>query len=813
QQIASEIRGKKLSIDEDFVGELDQDGGFETFRKRNFGRFTLAKRDSQTLENREGYLSVDQFYTDMQGEYGKSFFPDVSNEGEQVEILAQMMDAGRPIEVNPFNQYMGEATESLANRIVMDAMSGVLRQTEPTTADKQRARTQALRDQIQQLKAENKLEQREAASLYQTIYDLSLALDRAESRYESLRQEADYRAAQVRAEGTARATEIKIAERERAARQVSALKEHYKEISQRAKERREESVGVSKYRKQVEKKAKALYELLMTNSNDKHVPQALKGPLGEFLETLDFSSKRKLAGGAETQRDAKMGARLQRLQQMLAGQQRNINGEGAEEIDLGGYIDVSTDVLDYLRDMAAKITEAMDAGRDFTINQMDATDLKGLSKLLTNLTSAIKNMNNFMANARYESVREAASEDIDSMNALGRATELGNSGVSRFTMWENGVPYYVFRRYGKGGRSIFEGFTKGWERMAFNAQEIIDFTEKTYDDKEVRAWKNEQHEFELSDGSKIRMTTGQIMELSMLLGREQAVKHISKGGIRIGDIQTKKGKISDTTHYHLTMEDIATVVGTLTERQRAVAKALQHFMAVRGAEWGNEVSMRRFGYNFYEEGEGYYPIRTDSNDRAMADTDMQQNSMFRLLNLSSSKSLNPKASNALIVGDIFDTFADHMSDMAKLNGMGLPILDAIKWFNYKERINREDGTYDTRTLQGAMEQAFGGQAQHYFRTLMKDINGLTETGDRGMGIGGMFLSNYKAAAVGANLRVALLQPTSYVRALTVLKPQYLAKAFTRRNGYEEAMKYSGSAVWKSLGYYDTDISKGMRGQI
>ena len=37
----------------------------------------------------------------------------------------------------------------------------------------------------------------------------------------------------------------------------------------------------------------------------------------------------------------------------------------------------------------------------------------------------------------------------------------------------------------------------------------------------------------------------------------------------------------------------------------------------------------------------------------MADTDAQMNSMFRLLNLSSSKSLNPHASNALIVGDIF----------------------------------------------------------------------------------------------------------------------------------------------------------------
>lgn len=813
QQIAAQIKGRKLSIDEDFLGELDRDGGFETFRKRNFGRFTLAKRESRTREGRDGYLSVDQFYTDMQGEYGKSFFPDVSNEGEQAEILEQMLDAGRPIEVNPFEQYMGEATESLANRIVMDAMSGVLRPNEPTTTDKQRARTQALREQILQLRDENKLERREAGRLYQTIYDLSLALDKSESKYESLRQAADYRTAQVRAEGRARATEIKASERERAARQVAALKEHYREVSQRAKERREESAGVSKYRRQVDKKAKALYELLMTNSNDKHVPQALKEPLAEFLEALDFSSKRKLAGGAETQNDAKMGAKLLKLQQLLDGQQRSIEGENAPKDDLGGYIDVAPDVLDYLREMAERITAAMDTGRDYTINQMDAADLKGLSKLLSNLTAAIKNMNSFMANARYESVREAASADIDGMEELGTVSERGGNKISKFTMWDNGVPYYVFKRFGKGGQSIFEGFTKGWEKMAFNAQEIISFTEKTYTDKEVREWKHEQHEIELSDGSKIVITTGQIMELSQLLGREQAVKHISKGGIRIGNIKTKKGERADAAAYHLTAEDIAHIVGLLTERQQVVAKELQHFMAERGAEWGNEVSMRRFGYKFYEEGEGYYPIRTDGRDRPMADTDAQQNSMFRLLNLSSSKSLNPKAGNALIVGDIFDTFADHMSDMAKLNGMGLPVLDAIKWFSYKEKISKPDGTFDTRSTQLAMSGAYGDRALHYFRTLMKDINGMTETGDRGADFTSRLLSNAKAASVGANLRVAFLQPTSYVRAQTVLKPQYMVKAFSMKNGYEEAMKYSGSAVWKSLGYYDTDISKSMRGQI
>ena len=76
------------------------------------------------------------------------------------------------------------------------------------------------------------------------------------------------------------------------------------------------------------------------------------------------------------------------------------------------------------------------------------------------------------------------------------------------------------------------------------------------------------------------------------------------------------------------------------------------------------------------------------------------------------------------------------------------------------------------------------------------------------------LTRYKIAAVAANIRVALLQPTSYVRAQYIIKKRHLLNAFVfKKNGYNEAMKYSGTAVWKSLGYYDTDIARSMRTQI
>ena len=814
-EIVSSIRGKKLTIDDAFLGELDQAGGFEAFRRRNFGKFTLAKRSGSYDASQ--YMSVSQFYTDLQNNYGKSYFPDAANEGEEIIRIADAFDLARPMEVNPFEQYMGEAVEDLANRIAMDTMGGVLRAEPVKYADveyrKEKSRNEELNERIKQLEAENALTHEEAGRLWNQVSDLTTKLDLAETQYAALQKSAEARLEQVRAEGRERETEIKAREREKAARDMKALKEYYRRKAKSQKEMRENAARSTKYRAEIERKARKLRDMLLTNSDKLHVPEVLKAPLADFLAGIDMSSKSLLNYDIATQKDQKFHASFGRLLQALSGQQEYFSGTGEVQADMGGYIDISNDNMEFLRRMTEVVAGWMETGETYTINRMNTQQLKDLSNLLSNLTEAIRNLNYFMANARYETVGEAAKGDITRMEELGRASEAENSALYTAAAWENGTPYYVFKRLGEGARAIFDGLTRGWEKMAFNVQEVIRFTEGLYSTKEVNEWKSAQHEITLEDGHKITMTTAQIMELSMLLEREQALKHIEHGGIRVGDIKTRKGRKHDTRHYHLTAGDISKITGLLTERQRFVAKALRNYMASKGSEWGNEISLRRFGYKFYTEGEGYYPIKTDANDRPMADTDAQVNSMFRLLNLSSSKTLNPRASNALIVGDIFETFSDHMADMAKLNGLGLPLLDAIKYFNYKERVDRGDGTYDTVTVQGAMEQAFGSAAQRYYRTLIKDINGVTENGDRGTAIYNKFMSNYKAAAVAANLRVAFLQPTSYVRASFLIKPQYLAGVLPSKAAYAEARKWSGTVNWKEIGGVDTNLARGMRDQI
>ena len=802
QKLASDIKGRKFVLPEEDRGDLDIEGGYDRFRKKNFGRFMLVN---------EGGTPVSTAYAELQNAYGTSLLPDVRNQGDMIRIMADVFDLADPDEINPFSNAMAQAAAEFTNDIIYEVLGEELRQKAPTFADKAKAKQDALKAENKELSKELKAETREAN---REKTRLEKALDKTERQLARVKAEKDAKIAELKEKGTARVQQARAKEKAAKWAKVKEVRDLYRERERTAAEKRKESAGISKYRKQVIEKAGKLYELVTVNSDKKHVPKVLRGPLAEFLESINFDSKQKLSGGENTQADDKFGTKLQRLHNILSKQQEFLDGDGTKGVDLGGYVDISQESLEYLRIMSEGVTEALDTGREFTINTMTAEELKGLSRFLTGLTRAISNMNTFLANEAFKDIGDVAGSDMRHMQKLGSAKSGVNRGVSKLLNWKNATPYYAMQRFGEGGKSIFRSLVKGWGKMAMNVKTIEEFTDKTYTRKEVNSWKNDVHEFTLSDGNKIKMTTAQIMELSMLLEREQAVKHIDHGGIRIGDISTNKDEVNDTKHYHLSSEDILNIIGKLSDRQMQVANELRTFMAEYGAELGNEVSMARFGYEFYDEGPKYYPIKTDSNDRALSDKDENKNSsMFRLLNLSASKSLKPNASNALVVGDIFDTFADHMADMAKLNGLGLPVLDAIKWFNYKERTDLGDGQYDVEGMMAAMEEAFGKEAPKYIRTLIKDINGVHESGERGGDFWGKLSSNYKVSAVAANLRVALLQPTAYVRSSFILKPQYLAGAFGMKNGYQEALKHSGTAQWKSMGYYDTNISRNMREQI
>ncbi len=775
QQLYGYLKDNKLRVTDDTFNDLP-----EGWVRQHRGRIKLS----------EDGLDVDTAWGELQEKFGEGMFPsDITAQADMLMHIADTIEAMKPTYGNPFAGYMGEMREAVAQDILDTVLSDEIRQTAMTAADRAQARL-----------------------------DKRIAQDTA--RYNALRDEKNARIEQVYQEGVARRQEAVAKEKAAKWAKVAETKQYYQNMAQQAAERRRESADIKKYRDRVAATAEQLSDWLLKNSDKEHVPEALKQVVGEFLSTIDFSSKSRLQGGENTYNDRKFLQRLDKLEQMLRNQRDYLNSadnENAREDTLDMYLDLPAEILDELRDIRSEVTRLTTRDGGYTINQMPAGELRRLDAVLTAISHSIRKANTLFSNAQYNSVQQVAQTTIVEMDKLGAQTK-ETTGAGRFFQWDNATPYYAFKKLGAGARSIFKGLMQGWDKMAFNSKEIIDFTNKLYTAKEAREWQEKVHNVRIGNNT-VQITTAQLMSLHCLVKRTQAMQHIMGGGFKVSVIKQSgigKDNIAQTKQYKPTLEELAMLDGLLTNRQRKVADELQKFMVDVCGEWGNEVSMKRFGYRAFGE-ENYFPIVSDANVLKAVDPEAKANDMFRLLNMSATKSLNVKANNALVVSDIFEVFTNHSADMAKYNALALPLLDAIKWYNYKESTKTASGRVFTNTVQLSLETAYGNAAKAYITKFIKDLNGVREGGkSQSDKRAKRMVSRYKAAAVGANIRVAIQQPTAYVRAAMAIDPKYLAAAL-KPGGHKastaEMEKYSGIATWKGLGFVSTDIGRSMRSQI
>lgn len=760
---------------------------------------------------------------------------------------------------------------------------------------------------------------------------------------------------------------------------------------------------VRMYADKIEDKAKNLRKMLLENSDKYHIPDAFKTPVASFLSLLDFSSERVLAGGDPTKHDQELQQKFEEVRELL----ESIANENSDEFLQG--LDLPPDAVDAFVELAKEVAQMAIEGQKggaMVLRRMSSEQLKTLNTTLYAMTRAVRQANELFATERFRHVSEL------SLDAIGAWEEYASKGkrskVSDFLTWENLTPYYAFRRLGKAGEALFNGFRKGQSDFAFLAREVMDFTEKLYTKDEVRAWSRQVHTFKSEQG-EFYMTTAQIMTLYELWKDKDAKQHLLGGGVRIEDIAlgAKKKYTNDANGTTLNELLVDEILSKLTVRQKAVADGLQKFMAERCAEWGNEISYKRWGIKLFGL-DYYFPIESDRNTVASdVSQKAKENGLFTLLHKSFTKKRVFRANNRIMIRSAFDVFASHSTEMAKYKSFALPLLDMQKFINFKEIVTREqtaveaykeaitnwdgndnggyfalgdtsdalarigvtknkiyfdqskakkamvdhpevtkkvlqgipellqrpiviaesyddtvliygelydekgnpvmvalrmdcnsranDGTtvnkirsvgvrmksfdkylaeqnilyldenkkrtdtwfqalgrstpfggnkygsirsiphsnqnvnallsieekkdtsYTTKEVRASMEKAFGTAAYQYIEQFLIDLNGSIGGRSAAESVLQRGITAHKIAAVGANLRVALLQPTAYVRALNVLEPKYFfggLKAVGHLPSCIRKMeKYSGIALWKSLGYRDANIGAPLQTKI
>lgn len=608
-------------------------------------------------------------------------------------------------------------------------------------------------------------------------------------------------------------------------------KEHDDEILKRWRDRRNNAVAIKKYRQRIQKDVNTITDWALKPSGKdilKHIPDALKETVIPFVTSIDFTSKRQLDGGKATQADKAFVERLENLRSILTP---NVDTE-----QLYSEYDLPPNFLKKL-DSFIKAAQSLTGSNDGTylINKMTSEELKNLADIVSNLKVLIANVNKFHANAMFQHVHEAGDNTISTLAAM-KSDSGKNSGMKNFLFWEQIRPAYAFERFGEGGKAIYDGLRRGQAQLAFNANKIIEFADKAYSESEVKKWGKEVQEIELEDGSTIQLTTAAMMSFYELSKRKKALQHMLGGGIRAASFKQKGKTVSDEGHL-ITLSDVDRIIGALTPRQKEVADQMQKFMEEVGGAWGNHVSMKRFGEKLFGE-EHYFPINSDGRHLQATADEKGGAGLYSLLNMGFTKQLTEGAKNRIILYNIFDVFANHMASMAQYHAMALPVLDAVKWFNYQQkgevqeqvngktvvRMEVEDSVRDQLArVFGSFEETRIGSgkksfAEKFILNILRGYNGTEAQGSPMDSIGLKSLHTYNRAQVAYNLRVVIQQPLAVTRAAmlidyaSIIRGMKLNPAAVKKN-IQEMQRYSGIAAWKALGFYDVNISRGLTSLI
>lgn len=875
--ILKAIRDEKIIVSEGMINELQSI--YDTHWNRAFfGKINVSKGDKS---------NIDEVYARLQADY-PSVFPDAVSDGD---MLPNILDAYNRLKDAMYieqNFNVHESAMDIAREIYVQAWN--LAPTR-TVADKYSEKIKALKtehnrsmSELKQTYEDRAEKQKLADDMYygrrmqeisrekdvekdEAVERQSLLDDMYYNRRMHIRHKNDVAAkrkavSKARIEATDKQKllddmyygrellEMRKNKKDAVAKQKQADNERYSKIIDNIRKRDEMALDLAKkkgkekldkYKENALRKTRLqritanvldLSRKLLKNSKDEHIPEIMKPIIVELVQALDFSSKRMLDKGIPTQKDISLYKALEQVKQMMLDATRGVEGMH----DFAGHgLD---DKIEALVSAAFNTMRAF-GDNEFVLTNLSLESLTTLDEVVRFIKYVVNTVNKFYVAKHSQGVANLSKESVSEMRELGDGKKFiskknpkkksGVGYVVELLNWKNINPYYAFKRFGEGGRKIFEALQDGWDKFAFNVNQILEFAKNAYTDNEVKEWSEKVETFEITEPVteeekadpdykpkkiKVRMTVAQIMSLYCLNKREQARGHLLGGGMRVADFVDGKKAVSQTDAVILTDKTIAEIIGRLDKRQIEVADKLQKFLSEDCAKWGNEVSMLRFGYNAFGE-LNYFPIQSDENNVEVNDATDNQNSLFRLLNMSFSKSLTDNANNAIVISNIFDVFAQHSSDMAKYNALALPVLDAFRWYNYVEKQQKgeiEGNTpHKTMSVKEAMEKAFGNDAKEYFTTFLRDING-TQNVSRDT-LGNFFFKNAKIASVGLNLRVVLLQPTSYFRASAVIDGKYLSRALMHKPKMADAIKHCGIALWKSLGYYDTNVQRSVEEQI
>lgn len=736
---------------------------FIEWRKQYKGKLKIAV----------GPTNIDQQMMDLAQQYPELFeeYLDVYPV-DQLMRIAEVADAISTVsQTNPYERNMAEAVNEIGNEVLLRVMD--LPSAAPTFADKQA----------------------------KAVQDARLAGQMAQGREDAVVQRRE----RERLERRLAATGRRLDEVRR------ARDEQLREIVERNKEgraKRKESNATKELRAKILRHTRKLSEKLLRPTDKQHIPDEFRKTVAAALEAINLESAYDYdpATMRITSNNAEIGDRVEKGTGRAANRTKafltlkeQYAKIGKEESEL--VVDPDLLGVDNVKGLFDQVLEMS----DIPINTMNSEQLGIIWKVVKSLEHAVSTAGKTLADTRWADIHAAAREFYDQNYKKSGKRYLG---AKRETL-NLQDPVTFFHNFGDAGMELFHLLRKAQDIQRLMREDIKNRFAKIVSGKNAYQWEKNAHEFTTERGAKLVLTEAQIMDLYLLSQRKQAEGHLMVGGVTQPEVKSK-GVKRDGGLIKLTNGDLETIFSKLSEEQITVAKSLQELTSTVLSKYGNDASMKVYGYRKFL-GTDYWPIRVAGEDlktQPGASADVVKT----VKNLGMTKAVVPEAKNGIELGSVFDVFSSHASDMEMYSSWLAATEDAMRLFNY--RFREEDG-YDNGgrdvSVKELMDKVAGVGAQKYFKTLMDDLqNGLRANGDDfSTGINSV-IGKTRGASVGGNIRVIVQQPTAALRAMAEMNPRDLAagavKGVTKGSGWKKALKYSPIAMQKAAG--GVDISTG-----
>ncbi len=762
KEVLDDLRTNPVYLSEIQVQTVESNfDGYKNFQRASFGKIRFVKNHNGN------HATLDARWSELCDLSHGLLDPDTPDYA-QPEALLDYYAATRPMWVDQGNPYgrteqeLADAAHSMALSTLMDYMNAPKYQT---FADKAAARVR--RVEIAAEESEKEWQKKYDAFKEKHFKELAEQREKYEQRLSDLREHRDTK--------------------------LDEQKEYYLHRIDTIREKRHESDERNSLRRSVRRGAKRLGELLINETDQKHIPENLKAQISTFLElfTADdttFTDNRLLA------------------------LQAAYNEYGKDE-ELGTMFD---------EDIANKIGEMREALHGKRLTALNNSELQTLKELTQHFAKIVRDGNKVFYLGRKEAREEVGQRAVAAYTGEKPAQQIKMLKAAESLLHTNMLTPNSFF-------DLLEGpLAKCYEQLLFHDQDnfgrhILQGTNFLQEQKKKHGyneWKDKKLTFISADGDEINLTADEVCMIYATWKREhtsaQQARHLEEGGIVFKNELGRKGKrklkdrlfeVRDGSAHRLSVNDMEHISEFMTDDMRAFTDSLVGFLSKDASEWGNAVSMEKYGIKKFTE-KYYIPFNTASNyNFRKFGTDIE-NGTNRLMNRSWTKHTEKGANTAIIVDNLTDVWSGHVAEMAQYSAFALTLDGMEQIFNYRTQVNGQ-----VSRVSSLISTYYGQKYMDYFNTFMTDLNGKNYTDPRDEGLTKL-IGRHKKAAVMLSLSVAVQQPTSYFRAFQELGVTSMFVAPGTKKTYEEMLEYApGVTIIKEVGGFDSLVGKSMAGYI